>query len=129
MINFANKSVNDVSITFHGLVTERDVIYKAIDVLVMTSETEGLSLAIMEAMAHSIPVIATDVGGNSTLVDDGESGWLFDYDDHKTLAGIIENIVKNAQQITQRGSAGRRFIEQNYSIDVTADAYAKLYFS
>lgn len=129
LTSFARDHVSDVDVTFHGLVTEREKIYNSIDILVMTSETEGLSLAIMEAMAYSNPVIATDVGGNSTLVNDGASGWLFDYDDSNALASIINGVVNDTQQIAKRGRIGRTFIEQNYSIDVTASAYERLYFN
>ena len=60
----AGNTLKDIPVVFHGNVMDREEIYRQIDVLAVTSRTEGLSLAIMEAMARQIPVIATAVGGN-----------------------------------------------------------------
>lgn len=67
---------------------------KPFHVFLNVSETEGIPVAIMEAMSFGIPVIATDVGGTSELVTDRESGYLMDRDyADETLASMIETIA------------------------------------
>ena len=62
---------------FHGTVLDREEIYRDLDILVVASRMEGLSLAVMEAMAREIAVVATAVGGNSRLIGDGHTGRWF----------------------------------------------------
>ena len=65
--SYQSENLTNVAINFHGMINNRELIYSNIDVLVVTSETEGLSMVIIEAMANRIPVIATNVGGNPKL--------------------------------------------------------------
>jgi len=114
-------------VKFYGMVQEREIIYNSFDVLCVTSETEGLSLAIMEALAFSLPVIATDVGGNSKLVHPQKSGWLFEYNDVESLYRIIEGIIDSPNELETLGRYGREFIEDSFSIQVATEKYLALY--
>ena len=114
-------------ITFHGVVTDRSHIYQSIDVLCVTSETEGLSLAIIEAMSFNIPTIATNVGGNPTLVKPGENGWLYEFGQVDALSDILQNIVISTDSIDEFGSQASAFIADNYSIDNSEKQYQHLY--
>jgi glycosyltransferase involved in cell wall biosynthesis len=112
---------------FHGSVNDIERIYQTIDVLVVTSENEGLSMAIMEAMAHSIPVIATAVGGNPSLVKDQQNGFLIPYGKPDQLAKCIEQLLAEPELRKKFGAAGLARIKAEYSLQKTADAYLKLY--
>ena len=114
-------------ITFHGMVTDREQVYLSFDVLAVTSETEGLSLAIMESLAYSNPVIATDVGGNGYLLDDEKNGWLVRYNDDQQLAELLLQLVNDTAAILDKGYAGREFIVENYSINNAARIYDSIY--
>jgi len=114
-------------IVFHGLETDRDRVYSYIDVLIVSSETEGLSLAILEAMARGIPVIATDVGGNSTLVSDTQTGFLVPYADATTLANTMLRFIEDPKLVTRLGGACRELIETQYSLGTTHVKYLELY--
>lgn len=114
-------------VVFHGMVKDRNFIYNAFDLLCVTSETEGLSLAIMEAMAFSLPVLATDVGGNSKLVKHDINGWLFSYDDHEAIIERILWVIDNKEHLTQLGQEGRKYIQETFSIDVAKNKYVDIY--
>lgn len=127
--SYHNEMIVNVPTTFHGMVSDREKIYSNIDVLVVCSETEGLSMVIIEAMANNIPVIATNVGGNPKLVIDHKTGWLFDYDDDETLAKIMANIINEESILTSMGDNAFNYISENFSIQSSANKYAELYES
>lgn len=124
---FAKNNLLEANIRFYGMVTERDQIYPTFDCLVVTSETEGLSLVIMESMAYCKPVIATRVGGNPTLVKHNENGWLVDYDDHHQLAALLQNLSENVPQVTTFGLSAREYIADNFSLATVVNKYAEIY--
>ncbi len=121
-----NHLADDI-VTFHGEVTDRVQIYNSFDVLVVTSETEGLSLAILEAMAFSHPVLATPVGGNPRLVLHEKTGFLFDYNDSEALANYIEKLAYNSSLVIDLGTNAKNHIIDNYSLENTAKKYTNIY--
>ena len=116
-----------VKVFFHGMVTDRNVIYSSFDVLAVTSETEGLSMVIIEAMANKIPVVATNVGGNPKLVIDDTTGYLFDYNDDEKLAERLIAFAENPQLTNNLGEQAFSYIQENFSLEATAKKYAELY--
>ena len=114
---------------FHGSVSDINYIYDHIDVLIVTSQNEGLSMAIMEAMARRITVIATEVGGNPSLVKDRQNGFLIPYGKPEQLAKCIEQLLVKPELLTQFGDNGLQRIRNEYSLEKTAEAYSELYFS
>lgn len=75
---------------FTGARQDIPEILPAFDVFVLPSRTEGLSIALLEACATALPIIATAVGGNPEIVRDGESGLLVDSDDLEGLQSALE---------------------------------------
>lgn len=124
---FSEQSLSDVNVKFHGMVQDRNFIYNAFDLLIVTSETEGLSLAIMEAMAFGLPVIATDVGGNSRLVKNVENGWLFSFNDEQLLASLVKNILDDISDYERFSVSARAYIAENFSIKTSAEKYLSIY--
>ncbi|WP_206483087.1 glycosyltransferase family 4 protein [Thalassotalea sp. G2M2-11] len=122
---------NDLSeqVVFHGMVSDRSTIYNSFDVLVVTSETEGLSLAIIEAMAYSCAIIATHVGGNPKLVSHQKNGYLFEYDDDKALSGYIKTLQNNVALNEQFAQESREKVAQQFSLDECAKKYQQLYLT
>jgi glycosyltransferase involved in cell wall biosynthesis len=124
---FDRESLSGSKVNFHGMVNDRELIYSSFDLLVVTSETEGLSMVIIEAMANQIPVIATDVGGNPKLVIPDNTGWLFDYNDDEKLAEIIARIAVDKSVLVELGQEAFHYISTNFSIQTSANKYSKLY--
>jgi glycosyltransferase involved in cell wall biosynthesis len=112
-------------VTFHGMVLDREQIYAAIDVLVVASRTEGQSMAIMEAMACSLPVIATDVGGNADLVRDG--GLLVRPNDVIAIRDALARLLDEPELHGRLGRAGHAWVRAHHSIDNVAECYRALY--
>jgi sugar transferase (PEP-CTERM/EpsH1 system associated) len=99
----------------------------AADLFVLPSELEGMSNAILEAMASGLPVVAHAVGGNPELVDHGHSGLLCPRGDTEALAQAIGRLVRNDTERLAMGNAGRGRAEQIFSLDAMLVRYADYY--
>jgi len=124
---YNKENLPNTDVNFHGTVNDRELIYSSFDLLVVTSETEGLSMVIIEAMANKIPVIATNVGGNPKLVIPNETGWLFEYDNEHKLAEVLVSIDTDRNILESLGQKALNYISNNFSIESSAKEYAELY--
>jgi sugar transferase (PEP-CTERM/EpsH1 system associated) len=102
-------------------------IMRGLDCFVLPSLAEGISNTILEAMASSLPVIATDVGGNVDLVANGITGQLVPSGDSETLAGQIVRFANNPEMATQMGRLGRKRTEEKFSMNAMVAAYQGTY--
>ena len=96
------------------------------DVLVLTSDSESLSNAILEAMAARLPVVAYNVGGNAELVND-QRGFLIDAKNESSFVDAILRLLSDAQLRKELGESGWRFVRENFSIDRAKRSYEELY--
>jgi glycosyltransferase involved in cell wall biosynthesis len=103
----------------HFLGQRQDVpdLLQAMDIFVLPSYSEGLSLALLEAMAAGLPVIATAVGGNPEVAMDGETGLLIPPQDANSLAGALERLLADPAWAQELGKNARRYVEANYSLE------------
>ncbi|OMH25667.1 glycosyltransferase family 4 protein [Motiliproteus sp. MSK22-1] len=124
---YHSSNLNDINVVFHGMIKDRDKIYNSFDALVVTSETEGLSLAIIEAMVYQRAIIATDVGGNPRLVENDVTGWLIPYNDPNVLSGCIRRLMESPQLLAKLAQASRTKVLAEFSIDAAAMKYEELY--
>ena len=97
------------------------------DVFVLPSLNEGISNTILEAMASSLPVIATRVGGNPELVVDGQSGLLVESQNPKALAEAIKYYLDHPQLAKQQGEYGRSLCQQRFSLQRMLQDYMAVY--
>jgi peptidoglycan/xylan/chitin deacetylase (PgdA/CDA1 family) len=88
----------------------------AMDIFVLSSLSEGFSNAILEAMAAKIPVIATNVGGNSESVISGETGLLVPPADSNSLGNAIVTLLKNKKLARQMGESGLEMAEAKFQL-------------
>jgi glycosyltransferase involved in cell wall biosynthesis len=117
----------DKRVHFLGLRQDIPRILALLDVFVLPSLSEGLSMAILEAMMAGKPVIATGVGGNPEIVLDGETGFLVPAKDSQALAASLIKLLKNPQMAIQFGENGRRRAERQFSLHTMVSAYQSLY--
>jgi len=107
----------------------RDVreLLAAADLFVLSSRSEALPISVLEAMAAGLPVVATDVGGVSELVVDGETGFLVPPADAKALAQALETLLREPRLRRRFGAAARRRAEQRFDLPRFREAHLRLY--
>jgi glycosyltransferase involved in cell wall biosynthesis len=102
-------------------------IYALCDIFVLPSPVEGTPLVLLEAMASGKPVIATDTGGVSGIIDDGRNGFIIE---PKDILGLKERILLllNSGDLRRRiGEAARAKMVERFSWDKIADDMLKIY--
>jgi glycosyltransferase involved in cell wall biosynthesis len=97
------------------------------DLFVLPSLSEGLSLALLEAMAAGKPVVATRVGGNPELVKSGRTGLLVQPNDPVALATNISTLLSDPAKILEYGEHGRERVLACFGMDKMVDGYSRLY--
>lgn len=98
-----------------------------LDVLAMSSYTEGLPNVALEASAASVPIVATDVGGIPEVVEHGVTGYLVPAGDPATLASRLAELLENPSLRASMGIEGRRRVERLFSFRSQASAYLDLF--
>ena len=91
------------------------------------SNAEGLSQAIVEAMAARLPVVATEVGGTPELVHEGETGLLVPPHDPATLAARLLDLLRDPARAKALGAAGRKTVEQQLALPAFSKRLGELY--
>ena len=100
---------------------------RSYDIFVLPSLAEGISNTILEAMASGLPVVATDVGGNNELVQEGVTGLLVPRAQPMAMAEALLKYVNSGELRTQHGAAARARVLANFSLDGMADCYGQVY--
>jgi glycosyltransferase involved in cell wall biosynthesis len=97
------------------------------DLFVLSSLSEGLSFAVLEAMACGLATVATDVGGNRELIKDGVNGFLVPPRDPRALAIAIRKVLEDSHLHKSFGRNGRAFVEEHHDLNRMAARYLDLY--
>lgn len=100
---------------------------QAADFLVLPSSFEGMSNVLMEAMSVGCPVIASVVGGNPELVEDGQTGLLFPDDDAHALAAQLQRMSSDPALRARLAENAARTMHERYSIDNLVAATSAIY--
>jgi sugar transferase (PEP-CTERM/EpsH1 system associated) len=115
------------SVRFLGHRPDVEIVLAAADVFVMSSESEGLSNTVLEAMASALPVAATRVGGTDEMVLDGCTGLLVDPHSPEALAAALSTLFENPDRARAMGAAGRARAESEFSLPGMIRRYETLY--
>jgi glycosyltransferase involved in cell wall biosynthesis len=116
-------------VVFTGFREDIPRVTNLLDIVVLPSTThlEGLSRVIIEAMALSKPVIATNSGGNPEAVEDGTTGILVPPEDSHSLAESILDLIKDEMKRNRMGEAGRKRTEKLFGIEKNISQIEKVY--
>ena len=95
--------------------------------LALPSYQENAPMVIQEAMASGVPVVASDVGGISSQVEDGATGFLFAPGDRSTLAGLLQSVISDEILIDAFGKAARQKAEIGYQASLVARQTVEVY--
>jgi glycosyltransferase involved in cell wall biosynthesis len=101
----------------------------AFDVFALPSRTEGLSIALLEACATGLAVVATAVGGNPDIIADGKTGVLVAVDDEAALVSALDHLLSTPSERTRVGTAASRWVETHASAESLRIAYDAFYSS
>ncbi len=112
---------------FTGYRKDIESIMNQIDISVLSSDSEGLPMVVLESMAASKPVVATAVGGIPELVIDDVTGILVEPRDPAALASAIERLAGDGPLRERMGRAARKRIEDNFSTSIMIDKYRLVY--
>lgn len=115
-------------ITWHGWVSKSEVVkhFQNAECFVNPSLYEGLPNTVLEAMACGLPVVASRVAGNDTLVVDHTTGLLFDLDQPDQLGEALSHLMSDRTLARRMGSNGRNRALEKYSWDPVAESYLQL---
>jgi len=124
----AGKGLSE-SIIFSGARNDIPELLASMRIFVLPSRGEGISNTILEAMASSLPVIATNVGGNPELVEENETGMLVPSNNADKMAEAILLYINDLPLAEQQGKAGRQRVEALFSMNKMIENYTKVYDS
>jgi len=99
----------------------------AFDIYAVSSVTEGFSIAILEACACNLPIVATNVGGNAEILQNGKNGKLVPHDKPEALAHEIEQLIIHPEQSLKLAHSGYTWVQDNCSVSKMASAYQDVY--
>jgi glycosyltransferase involved in cell wall biosynthesis len=115
------------AVQFLGHVDRAKDYVLASDVFILPSQTEGMSNALVEALACGAAIVATDIPGNTELCLDRENALLVPVGDVVATAAAIEEILTSSKLAEQLGKAARRTAEKRLSVDRMVSAYVATY--
>jgi glycosyltransferase involved in cell wall biosynthesis len=106
----------------------RDVapVLNDMDMMVSSSHSEAMPLAVMEAMASGLPVVATRVGGVPDMIDQGESGWLVAPGDFEEIATRLHQVLTTPGELARMSAAARRRAVEKMALSDTVERMAAL---
>lgn len=114
-------------VTFVSGMADLSVAIEAMDIFVLPSLRQGLGTIMLEAMARSRPVIASQSGGIYQIVREGVTGLLVPPSDSPALAQRVIDLLRNPEQARQLGQAAREQVKTSFRVEDMVDKTAELY--
>jgi glycosyltransferase involved in cell wall biosynthesis len=117
----------DGKVRFTGFVEDMGSIYSSIDLLVISSLTEGIPLVVLEAMQHGIPVVSTRVGGIPEVIENGVDGILVEPGDSHGLSQAIDSLILDDNKYVEISRNGRDRIARSFNRSAWIQEMEKIY--
>ena len=117
-------------VIFTGEIKRKDIdsLYRAMDIVALTSLNEGTPVSLIEALASAKPVVATDVGGVRDIVEDGKSGFIVPSNDINAFSEATSILINDEKKRNEFGLRGRDFVKERHSKDKLIKAIENLYY-
>jgi glycosyltransferase involved in cell wall biosynthesis len=117
------------AVRFAGARSDVPRLLRLFDVFALSSQTEGISVALLEAMAAGLPAVATAVGGNPEVVVEGETGRLVPAGDPARLGEALASLLADPDRRQAWGQAGRARVMEKFTLDRMVRDYEAIYES
>jgi glycosyltransferase involved in cell wall biosynthesis len=127
LMRLASASATHSAIRFAGASANVQGYLQSADLFVLPSRSEGISNALLEAMASGVPVVATDVGGNREVVLDARLGTLVAAMDADALGRAIGQVLRSPELRKAQSVAARAHVAAHYSVERMIELYEQLY--
>jgi glycosyltransferase involved in cell wall biosynthesis len=121
------KGLGNARFIFTGIRHDMPAVYSAMDMFVLPSLTEGLPMALLEAMASGRPAVATRVGAVPTVIQDGYTGLLVEVEEVGELAEAMVRLLRNREEAREFAERAQRGIEERFSSKTMVDKYIGVY--
>lgn len=115
------------TVYFIGFTEEQYSFFNAIDINTLTSLSESFPYAVLEGALMKKPIISTNVGGLSKLIEDNKNGYLIPVGDYMELANKISLLAKNKEKSKNMGESLYGKVRENFSSEVMAKEHVKIY--
>ena len=115
------------NISFPGFVSDSVKLFKEVDLVFHTSQTESFGKVYVEAMAASKPIIALKGGAAEEVIKNGEVGFLFESNELEQMADKIVYLLNNSLERIQIGAQGFQYAKEKFSMETHCDEIFKVY--
>ena len=119
----------DRNIEFTGAVDDVAAYLANADIYVSTSCSEGMPVSILEAMAWQMPVIASDIPGNRSVVIQNKTGFLYELDNTEELVNTITTVIQDHDSRDTVAANARKMVACKYSVEASNQEHETLYMS
>lgn len=116
-------------VVFAGARKDVPALMSASDIFILPTLTEALPTVLAEAMAASLPILASRVGGVPEMVEDGINGKMVAPADPQQLANVCTDMLRDPDALVKMGLAGRQIVEEKFNVRVQVDKLQALYQS
>jgi glycosyltransferase involved in cell wall biosynthesis len=114
-------------VMFTGVVSDPSEYYPAMDGLVMSSDTEQMPIAVLEAMSTGLPVVSTDVGDVKAMLSHENQDWVTPLGDEQAFTGALAALCDRPEERERRGAANRERCLREFDLNKMIAAYVSLY--
>ena len=114
-------------VQFAGYQSRPEQFLHVMDIFALPSRLEGMPLAILEAWAAGLPVVASRVGGVPKMIAQGQTGLLFDSGDEAALTEAMDHLLAHPDEAQRLGEAGREYVRSRFDLRVMAQTYERHY--
>jgi sugar transferase (PEP-CTERM/EpsH1 system associated) len=115
------------AVTFAGYQSQPELYLGLMDIFALSSRSEGMPLAVLEAWAAGLPVVATSVGGVPRLIEHGKTGLLVEFDNIGEMTASIAQLATNPELRDQLGRVGQQLVGESYGSQKMCDNYQQVY--
>ena len=115
------------SVEFCGARTDVAQLLAQSGLFVLPSREEGLSIALLEALAQALPVVASDIPGNRILITHGQTGFLFKPCQADDLSATLVHALQHPAEARSLATAGRCLVHETFSIQAVARQHVELF--